>query len=266
MSDAPIQILAGLKARRAAARRDLRFEFVPLAGNGSPVTLSMEDFGQTSVRGVAEELLIAFMDVTVDHSAAAARASFYGLCRFIEYLMSNNPEKMTGRPVRELSDITYETQAQYENWLRTQPAHAGRKTVDEHAAALRAFFATGSSIPVSKKRKCVHVMRLAEVTGVGPALRKYEALDRIAAEEAAARGLLYPGKVGNLRTGKNKPPIKPVMDVLSAYPTYDRTSINSWEDVEFKKAVVATGRKKLIMTALWTEACLPCAGRLEGRL
>ncbi len=39
-------------------------------------------------------------------------------------------------------------------------------------------------------------------------------------------------------------------------PTYDRTAINSWEDVEFKAAVKATGRKKLIMTALWTEACL----------
>jgi nicotinamidase-related amidase len=43
---------------------------------------------------------------------------------------------------------------------------------------------------------------------------------------------------------------------LQKYPTYDRTSINSWEDVEFKKAVEETGRKKLIMAALWTEACL----------
>jgi nicotinamidase-related amidase len=60
----------------------------------------------------------------------------------------------------------------------------------------------------------------------------------------------------NVATGRNKPPIQPIMEVLGAYPTYDRTSINAWEDVEFKKAVVATGRKKLIMTALWTEACL----------
>jgi nicotinamidase-related amidase len=36
----------------------------------------------------------------------------------------------------------------------------------------------------------------------------------------------------------------------------DRTQINSWEDVEFRRAVEATGRKKLIMTALWTEVCL----------
>ena len=60
----------------------------------------------------------------------------------------------------------------------------------------------------------------------------------------------------NVATGKNRPPIKPVADVLVDYPSYDRTSINSWEDVEFKKAVVAAGRKKLIMAALWTEACL----------
>lgn len=60
----------------------------------------------------------------------------------------------------------------------------------------------------------------------------------------------------NVASGRNKPPIQPLMEVLKSYPTYDRTSINSWEDIEFRKAVVATGRKKLIMTALWTEACL----------
>ena len=60
----------------------------------------------------------------------------------------------------------------------------------------------------------------------------------------------------NVATGKNKPPIQPIQDVLGKYPTIDRTTINSWEDVEFKKAVLSTGRKKLIMTALWTEACL----------
>jgi nicotinamidase-related amidase len=36
----------------------------------------------------------------------------------------------------------------------------------------------------------------------------------------------------------------------------DRTEINSWENQEFRDAVEATGRKKLIMTALWTEVCL----------
>lgn len=60
----------------------------------------------------------------------------------------------------------------------------------------------------------------------------------------------------NVQTGLNKPPVPQIRNVLGNYPTYDRTSINSWEDVEFRKAVKETGRKKLIMTALWTEACL----------
>lgn len=60
----------------------------------------------------------------------------------------------------------------------------------------------------------------------------------------------------NVKSGRNKPPIAELQAVLGHLPTYDRTTINSWEDVEFKAAVKATGRKKLIMTALWTEACL----------
>ncbi|MBD8482777.1 hydrolase [Pseudomonas coleopterorum] len=60
----------------------------------------------------------------------------------------------------------------------------------------------------------------------------------------------------NVQTGRNKPPIPQLQDVLGHLPTYDRTSINSWEDTEFKQAVKAQGRRKLIMTALWTEACL----------
>ena len=60
----------------------------------------------------------------------------------------------------------------------------------------------------------------------------------------------------NVQTGRNKPPIPEIQAVLGHLPTYDRTTINSWEDVEFRRAVEETGRRKLIMTALWTEACL----------
>jgi nicotinamidase-related amidase len=60
----------------------------------------------------------------------------------------------------------------------------------------------------------------------------------------------------NVETGRNKPPIQELQDVIGDLPTYDRTSINAWEDTEFKQAVKALGRRQLIMTALWTEACL----------
>jgi nicotinamidase-related amidase len=53
--------------------------------------------------------------------------------------------------------------------------------------------------------------------------------------------------------GRTLPELKAV---LSDSGEIDRTQINSWEDTEFRRAVEATGRKKLIMAALWTEVCL----------
>jgi nicotinamidase-related amidase len=43
---------------------------------------------------------------------------------------------------------------------------------------------------------------------------------------------------------------------LEDYEPIDRTAINSWEDVDFVEAVKATGRRKLLMCALWTEVCM----------
>lgn len=56
--------------------------------------------------------------------------------------------------------------------------------------------------------------------------------------------------------GGQKPTVPPLKQVLSDQKELDRTTINAWEDKEFLEAVEATGRKKLIMCALWTEACL----------
>jgi nicotinamidase-related amidase len=52
------------------------------------------------------------------------------------------------------------------------------------------------------------------------------------------------------------PTIPELKAVLEDSVEIDRTEINSWENAEFRNAVEATGRKKLIMTALWTEVCL----------
>jgi nicotinamidase-related amidase len=60
----------------------------------------------------------------------------------------------------------------------------------------------------------------------------------------------------NVRTGANQPTIPQLAKVLDGIEALDRTTINAWEDAEFVKAVKATDRKKLLMAALWTEACL----------
>jgi nicotinamidase-related amidase len=59
----------------------------------------------------------------------------------------------------------------------------------------------------------------------------------------------------NVKQGGD-PTVDKLKAVLPDAEEIDRTTINAWEDVEFVRAVKATGRKKLIMAALWTEACL----------
>src|SRR3954452_11031071 len=60
----------------------------------------------------------------------------------------------------------------------------------------------------------------------------------------------------NVATGRNQPTIHQIAELFPEVAPIDRTSINAWEDQDFVSAVRATGRKKLIMTALWTEVCL----------
>jgi nicotinamidase-related amidase len=59
----------------------------------------------------------------------------------------------------------------------------------------------------------------------------------------------------NVANGQGRT-IPELAEVLGDHAEIDRTQINAWEDVEFRNAVEATGRKNLIMTALWTEVCL----------
>jgi nicotinamidase-related amidase len=47
-----------------------------------------------------------------------------------------------------------------------------------------------------------------------------------------------------------------LLDIFPDQEPVERSSMNSWEDAKLVEAVVATGRKKLIMAALWTEVCL----------
>jgi nicotinamidase-related amidase len=47
-----------------------------------------------------------------------------------------------------------------------------------------------------------------------------------------------------------------VTDLFPKHEIIDRTSMNSWLDPNFRKAVHATGRKKFVIAGLWTEACV----------
>jgi nicotinamidase-related amidase len=47
-----------------------------------------------------------------------------------------------------------------------------------------------------------------------------------------------------------------LLDVFPGQAVIERTSMNSWDSMEFRKAIEATGKKNIIMTGLWTEVCV----------
>src|ERR1039458_7588200 len=60
----------------------------------------------------------------------------------------------------------------------------------------------------------------------------------------------------NVASGQQQPTVPELAVLLEDSPPLDRTTVNSWEDTEFVQAVHATGRRKLIFCALWTEVCM----------
>jgi len=60
----------------------------------------------------------------------------------------------------------------------------------------------------------------------------------------------------NVAAGQQQPTVPELAELVQDDEPLDRTTMNSWEDVGFVSAVRATGRRKLILCALWTEICM----------
>jgi nicotinamidase-related amidase len=46
-----------------------------------------------------------------------------------------------------------------------------------------------------------------------------------------------------------------LLDVFPGKPTLERTSMNSWDDQKVRDALAANGKKKVVVSGLWTEVC-----------
>ncbi len=58
-----------------------------------------------------------------------------------------------------------------------------------------------------------------------------------------------------------------LLDVFPGQPVLERTSMNSWDDQKVRDALAATGRKKVVVSGLWTEVCnntFALSAMLEG--
>ena len=56
--------------------------------------------------------------------------------------------------------------------------------------------------------------------------------------------------------GVNTGTAEVIMAELPGQKEIDRSGVNAWEDEEFRDAIKATGRKKIVIAGLWTEVCL----------
>lgn len=58
-----------------------------------------------------------------------------------------------------------------------------------------------------------------------------------------------------------------LLDVFPGQKLLERTSMNSWDDQKVRDALAATGRKKVVVSGLWTEVCnctFALSAMLEG--
>jgi nicotinamidase-related amidase len=69
-------------------------------------------------------------------------------------------------------------------------------------------------------------------------------------------GVQYPYDIDHRHRGAGGYLLKGIQDVFPTQKPINRTFINTWEDQRVVEAVKKTGRKQLVIAALWTEICL----------
>jgi nicotinamidase-related amidase len=99
--------------------------------------------------------------------------------------------------------------------------------------------------------------QFATVRSMDPDLLRKNVISTVRA--ARAFGLPIVHSTVNVASGQQEPTVPELAELLEDSPPIDRTSVNSWEDADFVAAVRATGRRKLIFCALWTEVCMAFA-------
>ncbi|MFE2749640.1 isochorismatase family protein [Streptomyces scopuliridis] len=97
-----------------------------------------------------------------------------------------------------------------------------------------------------------------EQVGTVGSIAHDELMLNITAVARAARAYELPVVLTTVgvKLGANSGTIDELREALPPTEEIDRTTLNSWEDTDFRSAVEATGRKKVVITGLWTEVCV----------
>ena len=95
--------------------------------------------------------------------------------------------------------------------------------------------------------------QLATIRSMDPALLLKNAVSTVRTIKTFSVPIVH--STVNVANGQG-PTLPELAALLADDKPLDRTTVNSWEDIEFVQAVHATGRRKLIICALWTEVCM----------
>src|SRR5580698_7788701 len=95
--------------------------------------------------------------------------------------------------------------------------------------------------------------QLATIRSMDPALLLKNAVSTVRAIKTFGVPVVH--STVNVANGQGST-LPELASLLAEDKPLDRTTVNSWEDVDFLQAVYATGRRKLILCALWTEVCM----------
>src|SRR6266478_2125026 len=94
--------------------------------------------------------------------------------------------------------------------------------------------------------------QLANVNSHDPTL----VINNVTALAKTAKAYGVPTILTTINAKRGGEIFKPIQAVFPDQQPIDRSFINSWEDCRVVEAVKKTGRKKLVIAALWSEMCL----------
>src|SRR6202007_1468018 len=92
--------------------------------------------------------------------------------------------------------------------------------------------------------------------------------NNVVALAKAAKAFNIPTTINTVESqGFSGYPSPELLDVFPDKPLLERTSMNSWDDQKVRDALKANGRKKVVVSGLWTEVCnntFALSAMLEG--
>ena len=93
--------------------------------------------------------------------------------------------------------------------------------------------------------------------GVASGIDRQQLVNNVLLLGKAAKEYGVPTILTTVETESFSGPMWPeLLDVFPDQEPIERSSMNSWDSAEFRKAIEATGKKNIILSGLWTEVCI----------